>query len=180
MVQARQLNTYIPGEQKMKSRQLWNCFALVSLCLWTCIAATGQRVVTDCQGRLVPDPPPGIALLKGYQHERCMGRDSSQGRIWKDQGLEIRYESGMGAGNRVEQNTSNLIWSREHTTSTNRVQIGMTRDRALLVTFSPLPGFRMPMLNFYATTRSEEDIADALLMVLAYRPQPVAIGGAAK
>jgi len=163
----------------MQPRELWRGFAVVSLCLLTCVAAAGQRVVTDCNGRLVPDLLPGIALLKGFQNERCIGRDSSQGRIWKDQGLEIRYEGGMGAGNRVEQNRSNLVWSREHTTGTNRVQIAMTKNRELLVTFSPVPGFRTPMLNFHATIGSEEDIADTLLMVMGYRPQPVAIGGAA-
>ena len=152
--------------------------AVVSLCLLNCVAATGQRVVTDCNGRLVPDLPPGVTLLKGYQNERCIGRDSSQGRIWKDQGLEIRYEGGMGAGNRVEQNRSNLVWSREHTTGTNRVQIAMTRNRELLVTFSPLPGSRTPMLNFYVTIRSEEDIVDTLVMVVGYGPQPVARGAA--
>jgi hypothetical protein len=152
---------------------------VVGLCLLTGGAAIGQRVVTDCNERgerLVPDVPPGIVLLKDYQHERCMGRDSSKGRIWKNQGLEIRYEGGLGTGNRVEQNRSNLVWSREHTTDTNRAQIAMTNSRELLVTFSALPGFRTPMLNFYATIRSEEDIADALLMVMGYQAQSVAIG----
>jgi hypothetical protein len=40
----------------------------------------------------------------------------------------------------------------------------------LLVTFSPQPTTKGPMLNFYATVRGEEDIVDMLLMVMAYRP----------
>ena len=96
--------------------------------------------------------------------------DSSQGKIWKDQGLEIRYEGGIGAGNRVDRNSSNLAWSREQTTATNRIQVAMTKDRVLLITFSPLPTVRSSMLKFYATVRNEEDIADTLLMVMGYRP----------
>jgi len=154
----------------MQTKLPWMGITLISLCLLTWPAAIGQtaQVVLNCQGRLMQEPPAGVVLISGYKNERCMGVDSSTGRIWKDQGLEIRYEGGMGAGNRVDRNSSNLAWSREHTTDTRRVQVAMTKDRVLLITFSPMP--RGPMLNFYATVRSEEDIADALLMVLGNRP----------
>jgi hypothetical protein len=153
----------------MQSRTLWKGFAVVAFCLFASVAAIGQRVVTNCNGRLVQDSPTGIVLLTGYKNERCIGRDSYQGRIWQDQGLEIRYEGGLGAGYRVS-NASNLAWSREHTTGTSRVQVGLTKDRVFLVTFSPLPTTKGPRLDFYATVRGEEDIADMLLMVMAYRP----------
>jgi hypothetical protein len=153
----------------MQQKRLRKIFAVVGLCLLIGVAAIGQ-VVTTGQGRLVLNPPTGVVLLPGYQNERFMGADSSQGRIWKNQGLEIRYEGGMGAGNRVDRNASNLAWSRDHTVGTSRAQVAMTRDRVLLITFSPLPTARGPMLNFYATIRSEEDIVDTLVMVMGYRP----------
>jgi hypothetical protein len=123
-----------------------------------------------------PVVPPGkIVLLPGYQHERVpTPRDSRNGRIWKDQGLSISYQIGGQAGNRVTGNP-NLQWSKEQTVAGNRVQIGMTRDRMLIVVFSSLappqggPSSVLPA-NFYATVNSDEDIADMLFMVMTYNP----------
>src|SRR5437762_1753735 len=85
-------------------------------------------------------PPGGIVLLPGYQHERVpTPRDSRNGRIWKDQGLSISYQTGGMAGNRVTGNP-NLQWSKEQTVVGNRLQIGLTRERMLIVVFSsPAP-----------------------------------------
>src|SRR6185436_1016690 len=115
-------------------------------------------------------PPGGITLLPGYQHERLRGADSVVGRIWKDQGLSIRYDIGGLAGNRVTGNP-NLQWSKEKIVSGNRVQMALTKDRTLIVVFSSVapgprgvPGSMLPA-NFYATVSNEEDIADMLFMV---------------
>ena len=119
--------------------------------------------------------PATMVLLPGYQHAPVpTPRDSRNGRIWKDQGLSISYQAGGLAGNRVNGNP-NLLWSKEMTVRGNRVQIGMTRDRMLIVVLSSptpppeVPGSALPA-NFYATVNTEEDIADMLLMVMTYNP----------
>jgi hypothetical protein len=119
--------------------------------------------------------PATIVLLPGYQHERApTPRDSRNGRIFKDQGLSISYQAGGLAGNRVNGNP-NLLWSKEMMVRGNRVQIGMTRDRMLIVVFSSptpppgVPGSALPA-NFFATATTDEDIADMLLMVMTYSP----------
>jgi hypothetical protein len=120
--------------------------------------------------------PPGIALLPGYQHERYQTYDTIYGRIWSDR-LDIRYAWGFGNPNRVDTEAANLLWSREQVVDRYRVQTAMTRNRTLLVTFSAagpggpvgqLPGGGQPT-NFYAAIDSDEDVADMLLMVLAFR-----------
>jgi hypothetical protein len=41
------------------------------------------------------DPPPGnIKLLPGYQHKTLQGIDTRVGKIWKEGGLEIKYDIG--------------------------------------------------------------------------------------
>jgi hypothetical protein len=119
--------------------------------------------------------PATIVLLPGYQHAPVpTPRDSRNGRIFKDQGLSISYQAGGLSGNRINGNP-NLLWSKETTVRGNRVQIGMTRDRMLIVVFSALapppgvPGSALPA-NFYATVNSEEDIADMMFMVMTYSP----------
>jgi hypothetical protein len=137
------------------------------LCLWL---LAGISAVA--QGRMDRDqsPPTGITLLPGYNHERFRTADSASGRIWKDQGLEIRYERGLGTANRVER-AFNLLWSKEQIAGTNRTQVALTKDRVLLVTFSVvgMTGGSSGPINFYATVRTEEDVAEALVIILGFR-----------
>jgi hypothetical protein len=51
----------------MQWKTLGKCFAVVSLCLFSSVAAIGQTVVTTCNGRFVQDSPTGIVLLTGLQ-----------------------------------------------------------------------------------------------------------------
>ena len=124
------------------------------------------------QGGRGNQPPPGVIVLPGFNHQRVYTADSSTGRIWQDQGLEIRYEGGLGTANRVQRAAGSLLWSKEMTRGNQQIQIGMTKDRTLLVNFSlinpPRPGFVQPF-NFYAQVRNEEDVATVLLMVLGFQ-----------
>jgi hypothetical protein len=115
-----------------------------------------------------PAVPGGIKLLPGYAHQKLKGIDSRVGRISKNGGVRFQYDlGGLGWGNLVNnvlKDKDNLLWSREQVIDGRIVQLAMTKDRTLNVTF---PETRA---NFYGTARSEEDVADMLLMVLSYAP----------
>jgi hypothetical protein len=88
--------------------------------------------------------------------------------------VDIRYPWGIGNPNRVDTEASNLLWSKEQIVDRYRVQMAMMRTRILLVTFSAAvpPAQRNAgsyPTNFYAVIDSDEDVADMLLMVLAFR-----------
>jgi hypothetical protein len=105
-----------------------------------------------------------MTLLPGYQHERLQGIDTSVGRIWKKDGLEIHYDIGRLAGNYAqsrEKDKDKLEWFKEQAVGGRNVQIALTKDRVLTITVA---GFA----NFYGTVKSEGDLADMLLMVLTY------------
>jgi hypothetical protein len=143
----------------------------VGYCLLAVLLLCSVPVVAQT----ILNAPATIVLLPGYQHAPVpTPRDSRNGRIFKEQGLSISYQAGGLAGNRINGNP-NLLWSKETTVRGNRVQVGMTRDRMLIVVFSSLapapgvPGTALPA-NFFATVNTDEDIADMLLMVMTYSP----------
>jgi len=121
--------------------------------------------------RQVQSPPSGITLPPGYMHEGTGTADSREGRIWKDQGLEIHYSTGTGSGHRVDREVLNEVWSKHNTVGPNIVQIAMTKDRVLLATITPVDeSRRFSRINFWSSVHSDEDIAEMLLMVMAYKP----------
>ena len=118
--------------------------------------------------------PGGITLLPGYQHERGRGADSRVGRISHPRGFEIRYDIGAMAGN-YATNPRDRQWLKEQVLRPNRVHVAMSTNRVLTVSFSAMtPGPRGPgnplPANFFATIKTDEDIADMLLMTLSYKP----------
>ena len=132
--------------------------AALALCSLTCAAQSPA------------DFPGKIVLLSGYQHEARLGNDSRIGRIWKDKGLSISYDIGGLAPDRISG--SNLQWSKEQIVDDSRVQIGLTKNRLLIVVFAGLRrgGRSVPNASFEATVRSDEDIADMMFMVMTYTP----------
>lgn len=128
-------------------------------------------------------PPTGITLLPGFKHERNPnGIDSESGRIWKDQGLSIRYSLGASPGRAINLRPDNLLWTKEQVLGWNRIQVSMTRDRMLIVVFPakyrPIPPNLAQMYPgtsayFYATVSSDEDVTEVLFMVLGYEPPPI-------
>ena len=115
------------------------------------------------------DPRPGsITLLDGYKHQKLQGIDTRVGKIWKDGGITIQYDIGRLAGNYAQQQrkyqADQLLWDKQQTVKEERVQLALTKDRELFVSF---PGHSA---NFYGKVQTEEDLVDALLMVLTYVP----------
>jgi len=119
-------------------------------------------------------PPGGMQLLPGYTHKPLQGIDSIVGQIVKDDGWKISYEIGhvskpgqpmIGGGFRDRPKLmpkAKVRWYREQTVNGRAVHMALTKDNKLLVSF-PEKG-----MNFHATIRSFEQLADAMLMILTY------------
>lgn len=129
--------------------------------------------VPQGRGPAAEDPPGGITLLPGYQHQRGRGADSRVGRISNGRGFEIRYDIGTMAGNRAG-NPRDRVWFKTQVLGGNQVQISFSTDRVLTVTFPSTPGVRGPgsplPANFYAKVTSDEDVVDLLLTAMSYKP----------
>ena len=115
------------------------------------------------------DPPPGsITLLDGFKHQKLQGIDTRVGKIWKDGGITIQYDIGRLAGNYAEQQrkyqADQLLWDRQQTWQGQPVELAMMKDRQLYVSFPERHA------NFYGKVPKEQDLVDALLMVLTYLP----------
>ena len=109
--------------------------------------------------------PWGIKLLPGYKHEKLQGIDTIVGRVSKEGGLAFQYDVGRLAGNYVKaQEKDKLLWHKEQVVDGRPVQIALTKDRMLYVTFPETPA------NFAGKAKSEEEIVDMLLIVLTYTP----------
>ena len=125
--------------------------------------------------------PGGMRLLPGYTHKPLRGIDSIVGQIVKDDGWKISYEIGRvskpgqpmtGGGFRDRPKLTSkakVRWYREQTVSGQSVHMALCKDNMLLVSF-PEKG-----MNFHATIRSFEQLADAMLMILTYS-QPATAG----
>jgi hypothetical protein len=130
------------------------------------IAAVGMLSAASV---LADDPadaaPGGMKLLSGYKHQKLRGIDTLVGKISKEGGLSIQYDIGRLAGNYAQsQAKEETLWHREQVIGGRPVQLTFAKNKTLYVT---LPEANA---NFYALAKSEEDIADILLMVLSYSP----------
>ncbi len=115
------------------------------------------------------DPPPGsITLLDGFKHQKLQGIDTRVGKIWKDGRITIQYDIGRLAGNYAEQQrkyqADQLLWAKQQTWHGQPVELAMMKDRQLYVSFPERHA------NFYGKVQKEQDLVDALLMVLTYLP----------
>lgn len=115
------------------------------------------------------DPPPGsIKLLEGFKHQKMQGIDSRVGKIWKENGIAILYDIGRLSGNYAKQQREHqadqLLWAKQQTWQNERVELVLKKDRELYVSFPE------HWANFYGKVQTEEDLVDALLMVLTYLP----------
>ena len=110
---------------------------------------------------------PDLRLLDGYQHKAEAAEDSAAGKIWKEGGITIHYDIGRLAGQCVDPaRRCDYAWFREQQVNGHTVYSARTKDGQVLVTF---PGAEPA--NFYADCRSQDDVADMLLMVLTYDPK---------
>ncbi len=115
------------------------------------------------------DPPPGsITLLDGFKHQKMQGIDTRVGKIWKDGGITIQYDIGRLSGNYAKQQrdyqADQLLWAKQQTWHGQPVELAMMKDRQLYVSFPERHA------NFYGKVQKEQDLVDALLMVLTYLP----------
>lgn len=109
-------------------------------------------------------PPGGIKLLDGYVHVTEQGIDTWVGRIKKEGGLDIRYDIGRLAGEYVNQCLYNntCVWYKEQQLKGGLVKIALKNDGIIFATFPKTTA------NFSAKVKSQEDIADFLIMILIY------------
>ena len=111
------------------------------------------------------DAPPGsIKLLPGYTHHRLRGIDTQVGKISRKDGLSIEYDIGESAGDYAESQKADAAWFKQQVINGQAVQVAFKKDKQLIVTFTNGPA------NFFATIKSEEDMADVLLMLSTYTP----------
>lgn len=134
------------------------------------------------------DEPYGkLRMLDGFKYKRAKGSDTIGGRIYKDGGLSIEFESGLSEGYAADpKNKGRYIWYREQQINGNKVFLALTTHgagttwqaenprqlpsrRVMIVTF---PGRFGPddAANFYAEVANEEEVAEMLLMVLTFDP----------
>jgi len=107
-------------------------------------------------------PPGGIKLLNGYVHIKGQGIDTWVGRIKKEGGLNIKYDIGRLAGEYVSHclRENTCVWYKEQQLKGGLVKIALTQDGTIIATFPKTTA------NFYAEVKSQEDIADFLIMIL--------------
>lgn len=109
--------------------------------------------------------PGGIKLLSGYKHQVLQGIDTRVGKVWKEGGLSIQYDIGKLAGNYAKaQGKDEPLWHKEQVIGGRTVHLTLAKDKKFYVT---LP---QGNANFWGQVKTEEDIADILLMVLTYAP----------
>ncbi len=142
----------------------------MKIVLWLAIVALviGSLSVALRAAR-ADDPPPGsIMLLDGFKHQKLQGIDTRVGKIWKDGGITIQYDIGRLSGNYAKQQrdyqADQLLWSKQQTWHGQPVELAMTKDRQLYVSFPERHA------NFYGEIPEEQDLVDALLIVLTYLP----------
>lgn len=122
------------------------------------------------------EPPGGIRLLPGYHYSSLGGIDSIGGSIKKDGGLTLEfdlpyYAGGPGGGSGVNEEISHLkagefLWVREQIINGQSLRLALTKQRKLYIAFRTIDA------GFWGTANTEEDVTDALLMVLTYQPPP--------
>jgi hypothetical protein len=120
-------------------------------------------------GTAQSDPVPGnIRLLAGYVHRRGHGFDTAVGSIARKDGLVIEYDIGRLSGVYTDCKDCGFIdgelWRKDQIVSGHDVRIVYTKSKRLVISFPETHA------NFYATVKSEADLADTLLMVLTYSP----------
>jgi hypothetical protein len=152
-----------------------NPIIIISLSLLSVLSATAQTA--SCPVRILPEytctPQDTFGVL------------SATGIISKKRGLRIEFEEGMSQGSAVSsRDQKNYAWQREQMVGGQLVKLAMIKKglktdwepdeprnvewgSILLVTF-PLGGQPTHAINFKAEITSDDELVDALLMILTF------------
>jgi hypothetical protein len=143
--------TPFEGNEQMKQLFLLLTFSVsftLTSCLWNTNAAQA---------------PGSMKLLPGYQHKTEFSPDTATGKIWKEGGITIRYHAGNLQGyNANPEKKGDYLWFKEQFVNDQKVRIALTSDRELIVSFPD------DKTDFYGSVRTEEELTDALLMILTF------------
>jgi len=145
---------------------LKNIFFTVNFTFILMFSAFAQTTKTLVLPKPAPDTPPGnIQLIETYTHTRKKGIDTIVGEISKPGGLTIHYDNGPLAGLVAGRicGQDNCLWYKRQKVNENDVYLGFRADGFIVATFPK------DYVNFYAHTKTQEEIADFLIMILTYK-----------
>ena len=134
------------------------------------------------------DKNTGIQLLEGYKFKRLQAFDAATWAIYKEGGLTIVFEAGLNQGLWADpKKIDQYAWYREQNLNGRKVKFALIKSglktvwepdqprssetgNILLVTFplnDSLPDYTA---NFKAEILNDQEMADALLMILTFNP----------
>ncbi|MBA4186896.1 MAG: hypothetical protein C0467_02640 [Planctomycetaceae bacterium] len=105
-----------------------------------------------------------VQLLPDYTQRTKKGTDSAVGELVRKDGLTISYDIGWYGAQTLE----NTLWSKEQMLFGKKVKIVFSKQKELLVVVGA--GEKVHA-SFYSKVKSEEDVAEILLIVLSYTHQ---------
>jgi hypothetical protein len=130
----------------------------------------------------------GIKLLEGYKVKKDSAVDSVAWTIYKKEGLTIEFEAGLNQGFAADKNhIEQYAWYQEQEINGNKVMLALIKPNLktvfepsdprsketgniLLVTF-PLGIQQTNAANFQAEILNEQEMIDALLMIMTFNPK---------
>jgi len=146
---------------------------LAVICLLTCCEGTAAAAETALPNGLVID------LLPGYAQQKLQGIDSVVGKFVKKDGPEISYEIGgyippgqPRFGGSYTDYAKNMpadgrLWLKELTVGGRQISVAYGKDQRIVVSTH----FEKVGINFSATAKTPEEIADVLLMTMTIAEQ---------
>jgi hypothetical protein len=113
-------------------------------------------------------PPGNIRLLVNYVHETRQTIDTSEGSFVRSDGFKIDYWNGSHVTNlarkRLREDKDKVIWSKQIAHFDDVVFLAYFKDGEIIASFDKSKA------NFYSLTKTSEDVADFVLIVMTYNP----------
>ena len=121
-----------------------------------------------------PEEPPGkIHLLDNYQYEPGRGIDTWKGSFVRTDGFKIQFENGALAANYASDEAvkrkGEVRWYKLLRLESAFVVVALFKDGQVMASFEKRKPYHYAA-NFFAMTKSDEDVAEFLLTVLTYSP----------
>jgi hypothetical protein len=133
------------------------------LSIATTLGCTTVLLMGGCLANVDAQGPNGMKLLPGYTHRPDRGIDTELGRISKSGGPDISYEIGgfrFDLAGELKRSMAGL-WRKTQVVREHEFQVEMREGGRLYVA--------TPTASFIAeNVKTQEDVADVLLMVLAF------------